>query len=97
MITETIATTIILLEKADTEDDDSIVFTVVVKLTEDEPDEPPSKMRVLAAGFDFEYARLPGAAGCFRAAHFHQSIAPTSEREHLKLAFFFRLASRQRS
>ena len=80
----------------DTEDDDSILFTVVVKLTADEDEEPPSAMRVLAAGFDFEYAPQAGAAGCFQAAHFHQSIAPASEREHLKLAFFFRQMRRQR-
>ena len=80
----------------DTEDDDSILFTVVVKLTADEDEEPPSAMRVLAAGFDFEYAPQAGAAGCFLAAHFHQSIAPASEREHLKLAFFFRQMRRQR-
>ena len=44
----------------------------MVKLTPDEDEEPPSAMRVLAAGCDFEYAPQAGAAGCFRAAHFHQ-------------------------
>ena len=68
----------------------------MVKLTADEAAEPPSAMRVLAAGFDFEYAPQAGAAGCFQAAHFHQSVAPASAREHLKLAFFFRRARRQR-
>jgi hypothetical protein len=74
----------------DTEDYDFIEYTVVVKLTPDEPNEEPSAMRVVGAPFHFEYGPTPGASGCFRARLFHASVAPTSEREHLKIAFFFR-------
>ena len=47
-------------------------------------------MRGVGAPFHIEYGPTPGASGCFRARLFHASVAPTSEREHLKIAFFFR-------
>eukprot|EP00966_Prymnesium_polylepis_P123060 2845444-Prymnesium_polylepis.1 len=74
----------------DTEDYDFIEYTVVVKLTADDEGEAPSEMRVVGADRHFAYGGDPGAAGAFRARLFHASVAPTSEREHLKVAFFFR-------
>ena len=80
----------------DTEEFDFIEYTVVVKLTADEPGEAPSSMRVLAAaGGDFHYGASAGSAGCFTARLHHASVAPTSEREHLKIAFFFRRSQRE--
>ena len=76
--------------RADTEDYDFIEFTIVVKLTADDPAEPPSAMRVVGAHRHFHYGSAAGAAGSFRARLFHASVAPVSEREHLKIAFFFR-------
>ena len=78
----------------DTEDFDDIEYTIVVKLTADEADEPPSAMCVVGAKSDFEYGPSAGASGAFRARLFHASIAPRSEREHLKIAFFFRKSPR---
>ena len=74
----------------DTEDYDFIEYTVVVKLTADEDGEAPSQMRVVGASRHFAYGKDAGAAGAFRARLFHASVAPTSEHEHLKVAFFFR-------
>ena len=74
----------------DNEEHTCIEYTVVVKLTPDEPNEEPSAMRVVGAPFHFEYGPTPGTSGCFRAGLFHASIVPKSEREHLKMAFFFR-------
>ena len=47
-------------------------------------------MRVVGAKRHFAYGGAAGAAGAFRARLFHASVAPKSEREHLKVAFFFR-------
>ena len=74
----------------DTEDYDFIEYTVVVKLTPDALDEPPSAMRVIGAAEHFHYGAAAGAAGAFRARLHHASVAPESPREHLKIAFFFR-------
>eukprot|EP00966_Prymnesium_polylepis_P207979 4817661-Prymnesium_polylepis.2 len=90
----------------DTEDFDFIEYTAVVKLTADTPDEPPSSMRVIGAERDFEYGPGPGerfdsnshawrshlaaAAAAPAASVHHASVAPRSERPHLKLAFFFK-------
>jgi hypothetical protein len=52
----------------DTEEYSFIAFTVVVKLTPDETDEPPSAMRVVGASRHFYYGPAAGDAGCFRAA-----------------------------
>jgi uncharacterized membrane protein YgcG len=78
----------------DTEEYSFIAFTVVVKLTPDETDEPPSAMRVVGASRHFYYGPAAGDAGCFRAALHHASVPPTSEREHLKIAFFFKVCAR---
>ena len=74
----------------DTEDFEFIKYTVVVKLTADEPNEPCSKMAVVGALDDFSYGPEAGASGHFDAELFHMSRKPESEREHLKMAFFFR-------
>ena len=74
----------------DTEDFDFIEYTVVVKLTADVEGEPPSQMRVVGCERHFDYGPAAGSSGLFRARLFHASVAPRSEREHLKLAFFFR-------
>ena len=74
----------------DTEDYDFIEYTVVVKLTADLPEEEPSAMRVVGACNHFGYGGHAGASGAFRARLFHASVAPMSEREHLKMAYFFR-------
>ena len=76
----------------DTEEFDFIEHTVVVKLTADAHEEPPSAMRVVGAPRHFEYGGRAGDAGAFRAALHHASVAPRSSRTHLKLAFFFRHA-----
>jgi len=78
----------------DTEEYSYVDFTVVVKLTPDETDEPPSAMRVVGASRHFYYGPAAGDAGCFRAALHHASVPPTSQREHLKLAFFFKISVR---
>ncbi len=78
----------------DTEDYDFIEYTVVVKLTPDEPAEPPSAMRVVGAPQHFHYGPEPGASGSFRASVFHASVAPESEGEHLKIAYFFRASAK---
>jgi hypothetical protein len=74
----------------DTEDYDFIEYTVVVKLTADRVDEQPSSMRVVGAKHHFDYGVTAGASGAFRARLFHASCEPRSDREHLKMAFFFR-------
>ena len=74
----------------DTEDFEFIKYTVVVKLTADEPNEPCSKMAVVGALDDFSYGPEAGASGHFDAELYHMSRKPESEREHLKMAFFFR-------
>ena len=79
----------------DTEEFEFIAYTVVVKLTADEPGEPASAMRVVAAaGGPFAYGPAAGAAGCFDARLHHASVAPASAREHLKMAYFFRHAEK---
>ena len=67
----------------------------MVKLTPDESGEAPSSMRVLGAQCSFEYGPEAGASGFFRVMLYHASNEPRSQREHLKLAFFFR--ERQRA
>ena len=69
----------------DTEDFSFIKHSLIVKLTPDESGESPSAMRVQGAGRDFEYGPQAGAAGCFLAELFHQSLAPRSAREHMKI------------
>lgn len=76
----------------DTEEHSFISHSVVVKLTPDEEGEHPSSMRVIGASRDFYYGPNAGASGCFLADLHHQSLPPRSEREHLKVAFFFRCA-----
>ena len=72
------------------EEFDFIEYTVVVKLTADELHEPPSAMRVVGAERHFKYGHAAGDAGCFLARLYHASVAPESDREHLKIAFFFK-------
>ena len=67
----------------------------MVKLTPDEINEPPSAMRVVGASHNFLYGASAGDAGCFRAKLHHASVRPDSEREHLKLVFFFRRIKRR--
>jgi len=74
----------------DTEDFDFIEYTIVAKLTPDGEGEAPSAMRVVGADRHFYYGGRAGDAGAFRARLFHASVEPQSEREHLKVAFFFR-------
>ena len=74
----------------DTEEFDFIEYTGIAKLTPDEPAEPPSAMRVVGAPQPFEYGGAAGSCGCFRALLHHASVEPTSPREHIKIAFFFR-------
>ena len=74
---------------------DFIEYSVVVKLTPDELGEPPSSMRVVSALCDFEYGAMSGSAGCFLSRLHHQSVAPRSERSHIKLVFFFRKGTRK--
>lgn len=79
----------------DTEDFEFIKYTVVVKLTPDEPGEPPSQMRVVGAGQHYHYGARAGAAGLFLAPLYHASVPPVSKTEHYKMAFFFRTSERQ--
>ena len=67
--------------------------SIVVKLTADLAREPPSRMVVAAAARPFAYAPQAGAAAHFNARRWHASVPPTSDREHLKLTFFFRRAT----
>lgn len=81
----------------DTEDEPSILYTVVVKLTADAPEEPPSEMRVVGAPEHFRYGPAAGSSGCFQAALHHASVKPSSEREHLKIAFFYKASTNRRA
>jgi hypothetical protein len=77
----------------DTETDDSIDRSAVVKLTPDLRGEAPSRMTVLGAAYPFAYGPAAGSAGHFDSRLWHASVEPESEREHLKLTFFFRRLS----
>eukprot|EP00966_Prymnesium_polylepis_P189000 4379084-Prymnesium_polylepis.1 len=50
-------------------------------------------MRVLGAARPFSYGAKAGAGGTFQAALHHASVPPISDREHLKVAFFYRIAA----
>ena len=79
----------------DTEEFPFITFTVVVKITADAPAAPRSQMRVVGAAAPFDYDATAGAAGCFRAALHHASVAPRpGAGENLKVAFFFRASEK---
>ena len=69
--------------------------SIVVKLTADLAGESPSHMVVAAAARPFAYAPQAGAAAHFDARRWHASVPPTSDREHLKLTFFFRPATQR--
>jgi hypothetical protein len=69
-------------------------YTVVVKLTPDEPGEPPSAMHIIGAPNQFKYGPNAGDAGCFRARLFHKSVRPVSPNEHMKVVYFFRRSER---
>ena len=73
----------------DTEQHTFIEYTAIIKLTPDEQSERPSTMRVVGAPCHFQYGPRAGAGGCFRSRLYHASVIPESEREHLKIAFFF--------
>ena len=47
-------------------------------------------MRVLGANCHFRYGPEAGDAGSFRACVHHASVRPLSDRQHTKVAFFFR-------
>ena len=55
------------------QDYDFIEYTVVVKLTPDDPSESPSAMRVVGAPRAFYYGPAAGDAGAFRARLHHAS------------------------
>lgn len=74
----------------DAEDFAFIDYSAIVKLTADVPAEPSSQMRIVGAGVPFEYGPEAGACAVFRAKLYHHSVEPTSTREHIKVAFFFR-------
>ena len=74
----------------DTETDDSIDRSAVVKLTADLRGEAPSRMTVLGAAYPFAYGPAAGSAGHFDSRLWHRSEPPESKREHLKVTFFFR-------
>jgi len=75
----------------DDEEYPSIHISASVKLTSDSPGDDSSKMVVAGAPFKFEYGLLSGAAAIFFASIPHYSEPPTSEREHLKMVYFFSL------
>jgi hypothetical protein len=50
----------------DTEEDEDVQYTVVVKLTADVPGKPPSAMRIVGQAIDFEYGPTAGASATFR-------------------------------
>ena len=58
----------------DTDENELIKYTVVVKLTFDEEGEAPSSMRVVAAPSHFTYGPMAGASGCFLADLYHASV-----------------------
>ena len=77
----------------DTEEDEDVLYTVVVKLTADVLEEPPSAMRIVGQAVDFKYGPMAGASATFFADLFHTSVAPKSAKEHLKMTYFFKAAS----
>jgi len=50
----------------DTEEDEDVQYTVVVKLTADVSGKPPSAMRIVGQAIDFEYGPTAGASATFR-------------------------------
>ena len=78
----------------DNEEFHEIEYTIVVKVTPDLTNEPPSAMHVVGAACDFTYGSVAGSGGFFLANSHHRSVAPISSRTHLKLSFFFRCSSR---
>jgi hypothetical protein len=77
----------------DTEEYPEVLYTAVVKLTSDVPKEPPSAMHIVGHAVDFEYEPTAGAGGVFLADLYHMSVAPKSKNEHLKMTYFFKVAS----
>ena len=73
----------------DTEDFEFVKYTVVVGSP---PTSPTSRARRWPVGAldDFSYGPEAGASGHLDAELYHMSRKPESEREHLKMAFFFR-------
>ena len=77
----------------DTEEYPEVLYTVVVKLTSDVPEELPSAMHIVGHAVNFEYGPKAGASGMFLAGLYHRSVAPRSKNEHLKMTYFFKAAS----
>jgi hypothetical protein len=76
----------------DDEDDPNISYSVIVKLSEDDPGCHPSQMRLCRDGTAvFNYGRTAGSSAVFEAAEEHASVVlPPNATEVVKLALFFR-------
>ena len=79
-------------EHRDDEDLPLVAYSVIVKVTSDEPGAPPSQMRLVSdQGAIFNYGETAGAAAMFHASMLHSSVPlPTGAPEVLKVAYFFR-------
>jgi len=84
----TASSTVFQLHQDDTEFP-TICISASVKLTGDIPGEGPSRMFVPGAPDHFEYAPRSGTTSVFFSSLKHSSVTPTSEREHLKMVYFF--------
>ena len=62
--------------------------TVVIKLTDDKADAPPSRMRVVGAAQHFEYGSEAGSSGEFDSMLYHASVLTAALT--LKVVFFLR-------
>ena len=68
-----------------------------MKLTPTRRGEAPSRMRIIGAANDAVYGSEAGAFVCFNGDLFHESLPPESREQHLKMVFFFAVASTPRA
>ena len=79
-------------EHRDNEENRAVAFSVIVKLSHDADDSPPSRMRLVRdGGAVFDYGRRMGSAAVFESGELHASVAlPPNAPEVIKVAYFYR-------
>ena len=75
----------------DDEEFNCIDLTASVKLTSDIAGEQPSQMVVEGAPETFSYNEKSGSAAIFFSSLEHASVTPKSQRDHLKMVYFFQV------
>ena len=66
-----------------------VLYTAIIKLTADEPNESASRMHVADAQETFHYGPCAGDGCWFLSGLWHESLPSESRCLHLKLALFF--------